>query len=101
MKNINQAEFMDLVQKEDSIILDVRRPDECSRGIVPNAKILNFMDQSRFVSEITKLDKEKHYLVYCKSGNRSGRACMMMDAMGFGNTYNLKGGMMGWSGPIV
>jgi len=58
------------------------------------------MDQSLFMNEIEKLDREKPYLVYCRSGNRSGKACNMMDQLGFGNTYNLIGGMLAWAGSV-
>jgi hypothetical protein len=40
--------------------------------------------------------KNKELIVYCRSGNRSGQACMMLDAMGFTNTKNLIGGMLVW-----
>ena len=101
MKNVNQQEFMDIAQNSDSIILDVRSPAECASGIVPNAKMINLMDRQRFSMELDKLDKQKHYLVYCRSGNRSGIVCRMMESIGFGNTYNLYGGMLRWSGPVV
>lgn len=100
MKNVNQREFIDIAQRGESVILDVRSPNECAAGIVPNAKMINFMDRHRFSSEISKLDKQKHYLVYCRSGNRSGRACRMMESLGFGNTYNLQGGIMSWGGAV-
>ena len=100
MKNINQKEFMDIAQNSETVILDVRRPHECASGMIPNAKMITFMNHHLFSSEISKLDKQKHYLVYCRSGNRSGRACMMMETLGFGNTYNLQGGMMAWRGVI-
>jgi len=100
MKNINQKEFMDIAQNGDCIILDVRSPGECASGMVPNARMINLMDRHRFSMEVEKLDKQKHYLIYCRSGNRSGIACRMLESLGFGNTYNLQGGMMRWSGPI-
>ena len=100
MKNVNQKEFIDIAQNNESMIIDVRRPSECAAGIVPNAIMINLMDQRRFSDELGKLDKQKHYLVYCRTGARSGRACNMMKSLGFGNTYNLQGGILGWSGPI-
>lgn len=101
MKNIDQVEFVELSNNEDYILLDVRRPDEWASGIIPNAMTINFMDKEKFASAIEKLDKDKHYLIYCRSGNRSGLACMMMDSYGFKDTYNLTGGMLEWNGPVV
>lgn len=50
----------------------------------------------QFPEKIGKLNKDKHYLVYCRSGNRSGQACKLMAAEGFTNLYNLSGGIGGW-----
>lgn len=40
--------------------------------------------------------KDKEVIVYCRSGNRSGIAAMFMEQVGFKNTVNLTGGMLGW-----
>lgn len=100
MINITQEEFIKKAQQDHFLILDVRRPDECASGIVANATTINFMDSEFFIEEIKKLDKTIPYLVYCRSGNRSGKACAMMDEMGFSATYNLIGGMLDWDGEL-
>ena len=100
MHNINQDQFIKLSDTGEYIILDVRTPEECAQGIVAGAYQINFLDQPTFALEIEKLDKEKKYLIYCRSGNRSGQACTMMDAIGFDSTSNLVGGMLEWTGPL-
>lgn len=40
--------------------------------------------------------KDKEIIFYCRSGNRSGQACMMAERMGFNNAVNLTGGMLQW-----
>jgi rhodanese-related sulfurtransferase len=50
---------------------------------------------------IEQLDPEKSYYVYCRSGNRSGQACAIMNAKGIAKAYNLIGGVMSWEGPLV
>ena len=40
--------------------------------------------------------KDSEVIVYCRSGNRSGQAAMMLESMGFSNVKNLQGGMMAW-----
>jgi rhodanese-related sulfurtransferase len=100
MQNINQEKFIELSESGKYTILDVRQPNECASGIVSGAKEIDFMDQSLFMSEVEKLNKNDNYLVYCRSGNRSGMACRMMDNIGFKNTYNLTGGMLAWTGPL-
>jgi len=100
MQNIDQAKFIELAKTGKYVILDVRRPDECATGIIPGARKLNFLDSSLFISEIEQMDKDEKYLIYCRSGNRSGKACQMMDNLGFSTTYNLIGGMMSWTGNV-
>ena len=100
MQNINQDKFIELSGSGKYTILDVRQPNECAAGIVSGAKEIDFMNQSLFASEIEKLNKDDNYLVYCRSGNRSGMACRMLDNLGFKSTYNLTGGMLAWTGPL-
>lgn len=79
------------------IILDVRSPGELAEGFIPNYKQVNFFNTS-FREELERLDRSKTYLVYCRSGRRSGKACQMMSKMGFENLYNLRGGVQAWNG---
>ena len=76
-------------------LVDVREPHENAEfnigGILhPLGKI-----QTMQVEELEDL-KDEEVIVYCRSGNRSGQACLILDTMGFKNTKNLVGGMMGW-----
>lgn len=102
MENLTQDKWRELLSStSDAEILDVRTPEECEEGIVPNAKTLNILDPSAFMEGLEKLDKNKTYFIYCRSGNRSGQACTIMDQNGFKATYNLVGGMMEWNGELV
>ena len=40
--------------------------------------------------------KEMEVICYCRSGNRSGQACMILESAGFTNVKNLTGGMLAW-----
>ena len=40
--------------------------------------------------------KDNEVIVYCRSGNRSGQAALMLEAMGFRDVKNLQGGMLAW-----
>ena len=40
--------------------------------------------------------KDQELILYCRSGNRSGQACQILEMMGFTNTKNLQGGMLAW-----
>jgi len=95
-KNINVSEFKSKMKESNVVLLDVRTPSEIKNGKINKSKELDFMNSS-FKSRIDSLDKSKTYLVYCRSGNRSAKACKVMSAKGFENLYNLKGGFSAWT----
>jgi rhodanese-related sulfurtransferase len=100
-QDINAEEFSKLSKNPDTVILDVRTGGEVSEGKIPGAININVMNFLSFGSEIDKLDRDKTYLVYCRSGNRSGNACQMMQKKGFTKLYNLSGGVGAWRGKLV
>ena len=81
--------------KSDFVVLDVRTPYEFQTGHIANAKLLNFYD-SGFQTQLAKLDRNKTYLVYCRSGHRSGRSFELMKKLGFTNIYDIVGGIIRW-----
>jgi rhodanese-related sulfurtransferase len=40
--------------------------------------------------------KDKEVILYCRSGNRSGQAALILESLGFTNAKNLIGGMIAW-----
>jgi len=99
--NLSQQEWEDQLEKdENAFILDVRTPEELEEGYIPNAINIDFYLGQDFLNEVQKLDKGKNYYVYCRSGNRSGQACAIMNSVGFKNAYNLEGGFMNWEGEV-
>ncbi|CAI8175854.1 MAG: Thiosulfate sulfurtransferase GlpE [SAR116 cluster bacterium] len=87
-----------LAQDPEAVILDVRTSDEVAEGIIPGAHHLDIFLGQGFLDGLEDLDKSKNYYVYCRSGNRSGQACAIMNSLGFENTFNLEGGFMSWEG---
>ena len=76
-------------------LLDVREPHENADfnigGILlPLGKI-----QTMQIEDIEDL-RDKEVLIYCRSGNRSGQACLILEQMGFANVSNVVGGMLDW-----
>lgn len=93
MKNIKSEEIEEIIAN-GAVVLDVRTEGEFSEGHIPHAINMEIGEMSE--EEIEKLDKEKTYLLYCRSGGRSSRAAQMLDFLGFKNVYNLEGGYMEW-----
>ncbi|WP_281815358.1 rhodanese-like domain-containing protein [Brachyspira pilosicoli] len=89
-KNVNIEKAIKLVNSSTNlIILDVRTREEYLAGNIPNAINIDVLSQD-FKSKIDMLDKNKEYLIYCRSGNRSSIASSIMSTNGFINIYNLE-----------
>ena len=76
-------------------ILDVREPHENSEFNIGGLLLPLGQIQSMQLDEIENW-KEDEVIVYCRSGNRSGQACLILAAAGFTNVKNLSGGMLHW-----
>jgi rhodanese-related sulfurtransferase len=102
MADLSQEEWASKLGEDDNaVILDVRTEEELEEGYIPNAKHIDIYLGQGFIDELEKLDKTKNYYVYCRSGNRSGQACAIMNSIGFDNTQNLSGGFMNWEGEVA
>jgi rhodanese-related sulfurtransferase len=77
------------------IVLDVRTPEEFVEGHLSNAVNIDF-NAPDFKAKVNELDKQKTYLVYCRSGRRSLEAAKVMKAAGFNSVINMKGGILAW-----
>jgi len=96
MQTITVEELHARIQAGEKInLVDVREPNENAEynigGILhPLGRVRDFD-----VDELEGL-KDQEVIVYCRSGNRSGQACQMLETMGFTNLKNLTGGMLAW-----
>lgn len=101
MADLTQEEWTKkLSEDSNAVILDVRTPEEIEEGIIKDAIHIDIYTGQEFVDALQKLDKSKNYYVYCRSGNRSGQACAIMNSLGFDNAYNLQGGVLEWEGDL-
>ena len=76
-------------------LVDVREPFENADFNIGGTLIPLGQIQMMQVDELEDL-KDQELIIYCRSGNRSGQACMILETMGFTNTVNVVGGMMNW-----
>ena len=75
--------FLPLINAD--VVIDVRTPDEWSSGHIENAMHVEWQDILNISNSVTK--DEKIYL-YCRSGNRSGRATQILIDAGYSNVTN-------------
>lgn len=99
VRNVTVGKAQGLIKeragKADFVILDVRTPEEFAAGHIDGA--VNLDVQSRdFEKGLRALDRNKTYLVYCRTGNRSRRAVIAMEALGFRSVFHLNEGIVKW-----
>lgn len=95
-KDLSTDDFYAAVKNNKRIqLIDVRTPGEFNSAHLLGAENVDFLDR-KFMEEISTLNKNKATYIYCKSGNRSGKAMKAMLDAGFTKVYNLSGGFMGW-----
>ncbi|HMN33028.1 MAG TPA: rhodanese-like domain-containing protein [Chitinophagaceae bacterium] len=99
--NINESDFREKMTDENVLVIDVRTPAEVSEGYIKGANFFINYNGSDFEKKIESLDKNKSYIVYCRSGARSAKASYYLSQNGFKNVYNLEGGISGYSGEII
>ncbi len=88
IKNVTVKEFKEIRLEKNVVVVDVRTPNEFAQGTIKGA--LN-IPLNTISSKITEFDKEKTYLVFCRSGVRSRRASNILAKKGI-NVVNLLGG---------
>ena len=80
----------------DFVIIDVRTAEEFADGHIEDAGNIDFYSTT-FREELDNLDKNKTYLIYCRSGSRSGSTADIMAELNFEEVYNILGGMIQWN----
>ena len=76
------------IVSEGTIVLDVRTPSEYAAGHLKDAVLLD-LNGGEFANVLPNLDAETEYLVYCRSGSRSGQAVAMMEQRGMTTVTDL------------
>lgn len=81
------------------LVVDVRQPEEYAIGnidgvLIPLGELPNRLD------ELEAHRNDEQIVMQCRSGGRSGKAVEFLQAQGFTNVVNLKGGILAWSAEI-
>ena len=107
IENLSPQEAFALIQvnqnNPDFVIIDVRTTEEIAGGYIEDAIFIDYYSDT-FMDELNSLDKDKVYLIYCRSGGRSGPTLATMEELGFMEVYELLGGILAWQGaglPVV
>ncbi|MGE5793675.1 MAG: rhodanese-like domain-containing protein [Bacteroidota bacterium] len=93
--SVNTLEATMLMNKKDSLVLDVREPGEFAEGHIINARNIPLDQLETRLKEIERY-KDRPVIVACAVGNRSGGAAGLLRKNGFTNVVNLSGGIAAW-----
>lgn len=80
---------------EELVILDVREPHEHQQFNIGGILLPLGQIQILMLEEIEDF-KDREIILYCRSGNRSGQACLILESLGYARPRNLSGGMLKW-----
>jgi len=96
---ITPEDVFELIKKSDEdsnyILLDVRPPWGFSEEHIEGALNIDCSDPE-FKKQLQVLDREKKYIVYCKSGFRGDKTRDLLEKNGFNEVYNMEGGLDAW-----
>lgn len=84
-----------IADEPETIVLDIRTPEEYNEGVIEGAVNIDFYDAD-FAEQLDTLDKDASYVVYCRSDNRSGQAMDTFADLGFQQVTEIDGGIVNW-----
>ncbi len=82
--------FSSLLSSNENIVIDVRSLEEVKTGIIQDAIHIEWKQIDKEINNID-ITKDQPIYLYCRSGNRSGKAAVMLEKIGFTNVINAGG----------
>lgn len=95
IKLITATEMRSILELEGVQLVDVRTSEEYNEKHIENAQNIDFRSPN-FDKDISKLDKSKPVILYCKKGGRSAKCAKKLKDAGFEKVYDLEGGLSKW-----
>jgi rhodanese-related sulfurtransferase len=92
---VGALEAVQLMNRRDAIVLDVREAAEYAAGHIANARNIPFAQLSDRLRELEKL-KSRPIIISGESGARAAKVCTALQKIGFTDVFALRGGLRGW-----
>ena len=102
--NIKPDEASYFIQIKNPVVIDIRTQEEYDAGHLEAASMRLDYYAPDFKDQLAKLDKTAKYLIYCRTGHRSGVTLGIMQNMGFTDIHDIDGGITAWTAaglPVV
>lgn len=94
--NIKPEEARYFIEAKKPVVIDIRTAEEHAAGyIAPTHMTLDYYAPD-FKEQLAKLDRNAKYLIYCRSGRRTGAALLTMKDLGFTDMHDIEGGITAW-----
>ena len=94
-RDIKPQEAVRLINHEGAVPLDVREDAEYREGHVLNALHIPVGLIEERLQDLSSY-KTRPLIVYCRTGQRSAKAGVLLRKQGFERVYKLSGGMLAW-----
>ena len=94
-QQITQEEAKNMMDTQETIVLDVREQDEFDTGHIPGAVLLPVGTITKDTADAVIPELDSVVLVYCRSGNRSKKASQALVDLGYTGIYEF-GGINTW-----
>ena len=82
--------------QSDFVLLDIRTAPEIAESHISGAVALDFYSPT-FQDNLAELERQITYLIYCRTGNRTGQTMATMTNLGFEKVFDLDGGIRAWT----
>ena len=92
---VSALEAVQLINRRDAAVLDVRNAEEYAAGHIPNARNIPFGELTDRLREIEKL-KSRPLIVNGQAGAHAAKVCGALKKIGFTDVVALRGGLNGW-----
>lgn len=92
---VTPEEMLELQNDKSVQVVDVRTSKEHTLEAIPNSQNIDF-NSPTFDDEVSRLDKNRPVLLYCKTGRRSAECAKKLENAGFVKIYELQGGISRW-----
>jgi rhodanese-related sulfurtransferase len=92
---VGALEAVQLMNRRDAVVLDVRETAAYAAGHIPHARNIPFADLTERLREIEKL-KSRPIIINAQSGTHSAKVCGALKKIGFSDVFALRGGLSGW-----
>jgi sulfur-carrier protein adenylyltransferase/sulfurtransferase len=103
IEEIAPFEAAEEIEAGDVVLVDTREPHEYEEAHLEGARLVPPGVLEDEIGSVVP-DRERRVLLYCRTGNRSGKAAEQMTALGYSNVANVEGGILAWQAqglPVV